>query len=78
MLDDLGTEGVVFRTRNSPIVLHHWDLEPRNLIVSNAKTDDDNNNNNPHGAWKITGLIDWDDALALPLLLARPPPRWLW
>ncbi|KAL8637439.1 MAG: hypothetical protein Q9228_005293, partial [Teloschistes exilis] len=54
MLDDLGTEGVVFRTRNSPIVLQHWDLEPRNLIVSNAKTDDDNNNNNPHGAWKIT------------------------
>lgn len=54
MLDDMTSEGA-FNNQPSPIVLHHWDLEPRNLMVSKAS-----------GAWKICGIIDWDDALALP------------
>jgi hypothetical protein len=30
------------------------------------------------GKWVITGVLDWDDALSLPLVLARKPPSWLW
>lgn len=46
------------------IIMHHWDLEPRNILVS-----DDG---------YITGILDWDDALALPLILTRGPPLWIW
>ncbi|KAL8723568.1 MAG: hypothetical protein Q9181_007261, partial [Wetmoreana brouardii] len=56
-----------FKDQPFPIVLHHWDLEPRNLMVSKAS-----------GTWKICGVIDWDDAVALPTPLARIPPRWIW
>jgi hypothetical protein len=28
--------------------------------------------------WVISGVIDWDDALSVPLVLARTPPTWLW
>ena len=28
--------------------------------------------------WEISGLLDWDDALSVPLVLARKPPSWLW
>ncbi|KAL9001739.1 MAG: hypothetical protein Q9180_010011 [Flavoplaca navasiana] len=28
--------------------------------------------------WKITGIIDWDSALALPRPLARRAPDWIW
>ncbi|KAL8785696.1 MAG: hypothetical protein Q9195_008542, partial [Heterodermia aff. obscurata] len=66
MLSDLETEGA-FTAQPFPIVLHHCDLEPRNIMVSHAS-----------GAWKITGIIDWDDAVALPRPLARVPPRWIW
>jgi hypothetical protein len=30
------------------------------------------------GPWTITGVIDWDDALSVPLVLSRKPPSWLW
>ena len=66
MLDEMEDEGA-FTNQPSPIILHHSDLEPRNLMVSKAS-----------GTWKITGIIDWDDALALPRPLARIPPRWIW
>ena len=69
MLDDIESESSGSFTAPSPIVLHHWDLEPRNIMVCNA---------NASGRWKITGIIDWDDALALPRPLARVPPRWIW
>ncbi|KAI4198194.1 MAG: hypothetical protein LQ350_005430 [Teloschistes chrysophthalmus] len=58
-----------FAAQPFPIVLHHWDLEPRNIIVSFS---------NPCNTWKITGLIDWDKVQALPLPLARTPPAWVW
>lgn len=66
ILQDMAAAGS-FTDQPLPIVLHHWDLEPRNLLVSKSS-----------GAWHITGIIDWDDALALPTPLARIPPRWIW
>ena len=67
MLSEMESEGY-FADQPHPIVLHHCDLEPRNLMVAR----------DADGAWKITGIIDWDDALALPRPLARKPPVWIW
>ena len=50
-----------------PVVLYHWDLEPRNIMV-------EKNSN----SWRICGVIDWDDACAVPRALARKPPAWVW
>ena len=50
-----------------PVVLYHWDLEPRNIMVE--KSGD---------LWTICGIIDWDDACAVPRTLARKPPAWIW
>lgn len=66
MLDELDHEGA-FKPTPSPIILHHWDLEPRNIMVENIA-----------GVWKIQGIIDWDAALALPRPLARKAPDWIW
>ena len=66
ILIDMEGEGA-FRDTTFPIVLHHCDLEPRNIMVSNAS-----------GAWKICGIIDWDGAVSLPTPLSRVPPRWIW
>ena len=66
MLEEMDEEGF-FNDQPFPVVLHHWDLEPRNLMVSKAS-----------GFWKISGVIDWDGASALPTPLARVPPRWIW
>ncbi|KAL8836943.1 MAG: hypothetical protein Q9170_002704 [Blastenia crenularia] len=56
-----------FPNHPHPIILHHCDLEPRNIMVQHL-----------NGSWKITGVIDWDEALALPVPLARQPPNWIW
>lgn len=66
MVDDLDYEGA-FQSAPYPIVLHHWDLEPRNIMVEKI----DN-------TWKIQGIIDWDAAVALPRPLARRAPDWIW
>ena len=50
-----------------PVVLHHWDLEARNIMVERSED-----------RWRICGIIDWDDAHALPRPLARRPPAWIW
>lgn len=68
MLEDMESEGF-FADQPLPIVLHHWDLEPRNLMISQASDT---------GAWTIHGVIDWDDAIAVPRPLARKPPVWIW
>ncbi|KAL8868493.1 MAG: hypothetical protein Q9174_004956 [Haloplaca sp. 1 TL-2023] len=62
----LGKEGA-FEKSPAPIVLNHWDLEPRNIMVDKI-----------NDSWTITGIIDWDDALALPRPLTRRPPNWIW
>ena len=59
--------GKIFKDGPYPIVLHHWDLEARNIMVEQSD-----------GIWRICGIIDWDDALALPRPLARKPPAWIW
>lgn len=66
IIADLDKEGT-FSDGPSPVVLHHWDLEPRNLMVDKSS-----------GTWRIRGVIDWDDALALPRPLARRAPDWVW
>ena len=68
MVDTLDQEDV-FADTDYPIVLNHTDLEPRNIMVSNS---------NPEGKWKISGIVDWDDALAVPRPLARIAPAWIW
>ena len=68
MLKSLHREGA-FADAPYPIVLYHPDLEPRNIVVSNCT---------PSGKWEISGIIDWDEAVALPRPLARFPPTWIW
>jgi len=51
--------------------LHHWDLEPRNIIVQHE-------GEGTEIRWRIAGVLDWDDALSLPATLCRQPPVWLW
>ena len=67
MIEELDHEGA-FKNTPFPIVLHHWDLEARNIMVE--KTSDDR--------WKICGVIDWDGAHAIPRPLARKPHDWIW
>ncbi|KAL9036435.1 MAG: hypothetical protein Q9180_004303, partial [Flavoplaca navasiana] len=55
------------KVQPQPIILHHWDLEARNIMVTST----------PDG-YKITGIIDWDDALASPRILGRRAPDWVW
>ena len=66
ILDELETEGA-FKDGPFPIVLHHWDLEPRNIMVENSS-----------GVWRFCGVIDWDDTLALSRPLARRASDWIW
>ncbi|KAK4615564.1 hypothetical protein CLAFUW4_09973 [Fulvia fulva] len=68
-------------------ILYHWDLEPRNILVKQASTKD-HNASIQHAeerheelatmSWTIDRVIDWDRVQAVPPLLARKPPVWLW
>ncbi|KAI5263835.1 hypothetical protein E4T47_08915 [Aureobasidium subglaciale] len=55
----------------SKSVLHHWDLEARNILVEQVSSDSTE-------SWRITGVIDWDHPNALPAVLTMMPPIWLW
>ena len=66
IIDALSDEGA-FAAAPYPIVLHHWDFEPRNIMVENST-----------GKWRVSGIIDWDDAIAVPRPLARRPLDWIW
>lgn len=46
-------------------VLHHWDLEARNILVDPE-------------TGRFVGVLDWDQAQALPRVLGRRAPVWLW
>jgi len=50
-------------------VLYHGDLHPRNLVVGPG---------GPNDRLVITGSLDWDDTIAVPVVVARRPPVWLW
>ncbi|KAK5171478.1 uncharacterized protein LTR77_004623 [Saxophila tyrrhenica] len=52
-------------------VLHHWDLEPRNILVQHE-------DEGTRSRWKIKAVLDWDDALAVPTILTRKPAIWRW
>ena len=67
MLSEMSSEGY-FRPSPEPIVMHHWDLEARNIMVVQT----------PSGSWNPTGIIDWDEAICLPRPLARKPPAFFW
>lgn len=67
IIDELDHEKA-FNDTPYPVILHHWDLEARNIMVEKSN----------NGSWTISGVIDWDDALALTRPLTRKPPAWLW
>jgi hypothetical protein len=50
----------------TPNILHHWDFELWNIMVEAG-----------NDLCKVTGLLDWDSVLSVPLVLARTPPAWL-
>ncbi|KAF2859558.1 hypothetical protein K470DRAFT_295572 [Piedraia hortae CBS 480.64] len=50
-------------------ILYHWDLFPRNIMVAQS---------GPRQEWKIDMVIDWDYLEAVPAVLTRRPPYWLW
>jgi len=58
-------------------VLYHWDLEPRNIMVDRRATDCSPDITTSHQL-EVTGVLDWDDVLVIPSILARKPPVWLW
>lgn len=56
-----------FFEKQQPHVLWHRDLDARNLLVDKI-----------NGAWTITGIVGWRNALSVPRVLARQPPEWFW
>ena len=56
-------------------ILYHDDLEPRNILVAPISGSGQTGSSQ---RWKISSVVDWDDALVLPPILARKPPVWLW
>ncbi|KAI4852406.1 hypothetical protein E4T44_01511 [Aureobasidium sp. EXF-8845] len=73
MIQDMDRIGWFSEADKAPSksVLHHWDLEARNILVEQADSD-------PSSLWRITGVIDWDHPHALPPVLCMKPPIWLW
>ncbi|KAF7902261.1 hypothetical protein EAF00_002164 [Botryotinia globosa] len=47
-------------------------------IKDEASQTPDGQNQVTSGRWKITGTIDWDDALSVPHVITRVPRTWLW
>ncbi|KAJ8059304.1 hypothetical protein OCU04_012267 [Sclerotinia nivalis] len=52
---------------DEPAVVWHLDFYPRNIMIKSTR-------NNA----MLTGVIDWDDAKAVPRIMARRPPNFLW
>ena len=48
--------------------LCHVDLQARNIMAEI----------NPDGSIKVTGVLDWDDAVFAPKFVNCQPPGWLW
>jgi hypothetical protein len=57
--------------RPGDYILHHWDLEPRNVLVQRESE-------STQPKWRIAAVLDWDDALSVPRALTCRPPVWLW
>lgn len=52
------------------VVFTHPDLSARNVLVMPPQVEGE--------AWTITGVVDWDECLAVPPLAAFWSPSWLW
>lgn len=63
----MNTAGL-FSEADVDCVLWHWDLAFRNILVEKQAT----------GNWHLTGVLDWDMLLSVPLVLTRATPTWLW
>ena len=48
--------------------LCHLDLYPRNIMVETG----------PGDSIRVTGILDWDDAVVAPKVVNCQPPGWLW
>jgi hypothetical protein len=55
-------------------ILYHPDLEPWNILVKRKQPA----TGGETAGWEIDKVIDWDRPLAVPAVLAREPPLWLW
>lgn len=55
-------------------VLQHRDLHFGNILVESTGT----NGNKEEENWHISGILDWDGICAVPLVLAREQPAFLW
>ncbi|KAF5868870.1 uncharacterized protein Bfra_011835 [Botrytis fragariae] len=63
-------------------------LSPNNLgddntesepdIKDEASQDPDSQTQVTSRGWKVTGIIDWDDAMSVPRVITRVPRTWLW
>lgn len=65
IVEGLDREGAL--AASQPVVLHQWSLEPRNIMVEQVD-----------GIWRITSVVDWDEATANSRVLTRKPPSWIW
>ncbi|KAF7871760.1 hypothetical protein EAF04_003867 [Stromatinia cepivora] len=61
---EMGQKGLFF---DEPAVVWHSDFYPRNIMIKSTRNDA-----------MLTGVIDWDDAKAVPRIMARRPPTFLW
>ncbi|EDO00205.1 predicted protein [Sclerotinia sclerotiorum 1980 UF-70] len=52
---------------DEPAVVWHLDFYPRNIMIESSRNH-----------VMLTGVIDWDDAKAVPRIMARRPPNFLW
>lgn len=54
---------------NNQISLCHQDLGPRTIFVFDMEET---------SSWRISGIIDWDNAIFAPSFLSCVPPNWVW
>ncbi|KAF7871480.1 hypothetical protein EAF04_003587 [Stromatinia cepivora] len=58
----------VISETDTDCVVWHWDLAFHNILVEKQAT----------GKWAVTGVLNWDALLSVPLVMTRAPPVWLW
>jgi len=68
VLKQMGDAGYFTNASRGKCVLWHWDLSSENVLIQ--KSDD--------GNWKVSGIIDFDDCVSVPKIIASTPPSWLW
>ncbi|CAG8949097.1 hypothetical protein HYFRA_00002226 [Hymenoscyphus fraxineus] len=63
-------------TRKSDIdnVLWLWDMSAGNILIRPVPGSEQSQ----IPTWEISGVLDWDEAKSVPLVLSRKPPAWLW